>query len=295
MQLNPNSSNNDIGLAIDSQRAGRLQSLVEKDPAAARKAVAKEFESMFLSMMLKSMREATPDFDPLSGQESKMFRGMLDEQWSMQLSGRQGTGLTQALLRQMGEKDSAVVPPNFQPYRFGPVHIAPSRQMMTQPEAADAGAAGPDAFLQQIAPQAQSAANALGVSPHLLLAHAALESGWGRQPIRDAAGGNSHNLFGIKAGANWQGRVAEVTTTEYVDGVAQKQVERFRAYDSYADAFNDYAQLLYSRYNGVVGQKADAAGFAQTLAKGGYATDPAYASKLTDIASSPRLARWRSI
>lgn len=294
MQFNLTSSNNDVGLAIDSQRAGRLQSMVEKDPAAARKAVAKEFEAMFLSMMLKSMREATPDFDPLSGQETKMFRGMLDEQWSMQLSGQQNTGLTQALLRQMGEKDSAVVPPHFQPYRFGPVHGNAGLSAMTSTNS-EAPIANPDHFLQQIAPQAQSAASALGVSPHLLMAHAALESGWGKQPIRDAAGNNSHNLFGIKAGSNWQGKVAEVTTTEYVNGTPQKQVERFRAYDSYADAFNDYAQLLYSRYGGVVGQKDDAASFAQSLAKGGYATDPAYANKLTEIASSPRLARWRSI
>jgi flagellar protein FlgJ len=121
-----------------------------------------------------------------------------------------------------------------------------------------------------------------------MLGQAALESGWGKREIRAADGTPSHNLFGVKAGANWKGSVVETVTTEYVNGVAQKSVEKFRAYSSYADAFRDYANLLRNnpRYAGVVAQAAqgiDAAGFAQGLQKAGYATDPNYADKLTRV------------
>jgi flagellar protein FlgJ len=117
-----------------------------------------------------------------------------------------------------------------------------------------------------------------------MVAQAALETGWGKSEPRRADGSPSFNLFGIKAGKNWQGAVAESTTTEYVDGVARKQVERFRAYGSYEEAFNDYAQLLVGnpRYAAVLGAQ-EPAGFARALQAAGYATDPLYAAKLERI------------
>ena len=113
---------------------------------------------------------------------------------------------------------------------------------------------------------------------------AALETGWGRSEPRQADGQPSYNVFGIKAGRNWTGPTVDATTTEYVNGVAQQRVERFRAYGSYAEAFGDYAKLLGSspRYSGVVGA-TDATTFARGLQRAGYATDPAYADKLTRI------------
>jgi flagellar protein FlgJ len=118
-----------------------------------------------------------------------------------------------------------------------------------------------------------------------MIGQAALESGWGRREIRSADGTSSHNLFGIKAGADWKGKVVEATTTEYHNGVASKPKEKFRAYDSYADSFRDYAKLLSEnpRYAKVLEQGESAQGFARALQSAGYATDPKYAEKLTRV------------
>jgi len=143
------------------------------------------------------------------------------------------------------------------------------------------------AFLESIAPWARQAARKLGVAPELVQAHAALESGWGQRPLRTADGASSHNLFGIKAGAGWEGAAGESTTTEYVNGAALKTRERFRAYPDAASAFHDYARVLTDnpRYRAALNTGNDAQAFAQGLARGGYATDPGYAAKLARIAA----------
>lgn len=151
------------------------------------------------------------------------------------------------------------------------------------------GGATPEqqAFLDSIAPWAREAAAQLGVAPELVSAHAALESGWGQRPLKLAGGATSHNLFGIKAGGRWDGAVSESATTEYVGGAAIKTRERFRAYPDAGAAFRDYAQMLIEnpRYKGALNVGGDAQAFARGLAKGGYATDPAYASKLARLAT----------
>ncbi|MBD8654780.1 glucosaminidase domain-containing protein [Oxalobacteraceae sp. CFBP 13730] len=142
------------------------------------------------------------------------------------------------------------------------------------------------AFLDSIAPWARQAAQQLGVAPELVQAHAALESGWGQRPLRVEGGASSHNLFGIKAGPRWHGATGDSTTTEYVNGAALTTRERFRAYPDAASAFQDYARVLLDnpRYRGALNTGNDAQAFAQGLARGGYATDPDYASKLARIA-----------
>jgi flagellar protein FlgJ len=151
------------------------------------------------------------------------------------------------------------------------------------------GASTPEqqAFLESIAPFAREAADQLGVAPELVSAHAALESGWGKQPLKNGSGASSHNLFGIKAGSNWEGAVNESATTEYVGGAAIKTRERFRSYPDAGAAFRDYAQMLIEnpRYKGALNVGSDAQAFARGLARGGYATDPAYASKLAKLAT----------
>jgi flagellar protein FlgJ len=152
----------------------------------------------------------------------------------------------------------------------------------------DGSDASPDqqAFLESIAPWAREAAGKLGVAPELVSAHAALESGWGQRPLRNADGSSSYNLFGIKAGTSWKGDVAHSATTEYVGGAAIKTSAKFRAYPDQASAFRDYAQMLIDnpRFHGALGAGNDAHAFAAGLAKGGYATDPAYAAKLSRLA-----------
>jgi flagellar protein FlgJ len=142
-----------------------------------------------------------------------------------------------------------------------------------------------ESFIQRMLPHAQEASASSGIPAHFMMGQAALETGWGRSEVRGADGQNSHNLFGIKAGAGWKGRTVDIVTTEYVNGKPQKQVDTFRAYDSYADSFRDYANLLRAnpRYQNVIAQGQDAAGFAQGLQQAGYATDPNYAQKLTSV------------
>lgn len=157
--------------------------------------------------------------------------------------------------------------------------------------AIDPAAAGGDSELQQqflasIQPWADETGQRLGVSPSIVAAHAALESGWGQRPLRGSGGADSNNLFGVKAGGQWQGAVAAATTTEYAHGAALKKTEQFRAYPDTASAFRDYADMLSSnpRYQAALHTGSDARAFASGLAQGGYATDPAYADKLSRLA-----------
>lgn len=172
--------------------------------------------------------------------------------------------------------------------------IRPAQQPATAKEPASATSENPAVkpaaslkarFLEPLLEAARSTAESLGVSPHLLLAHAALESGWGRRSIKDAGGGESHNLFGIKTGQNWKGRTVDIQTTEYVHGVPQKKVDTFRAYDSFGEAFADYARLLKGRYARALDQTSGA-GFGQALQEGGFATDPGYAGKIARVSKS---------
>jgi flagellar protein FlgJ len=161
-------------------------------------------------------------------------------------------------------------------------------------EAAAPGAPGktrfssPAEFIATMLPMAEKAAKRLGVEPRFLVAQAALETGWGKSMIKQKDGSNSHNLFGIKANG-WNGESAKVTTTEYVNGKATKQVAGFRAYDSFEQSFNDYVRLLENndRYKPAI-QVASASGdserFVNELQRAGYATDPQYARKINQIA-----------
>jgi flagellar protein FlgJ len=141
-----------------------------------------------------------------------------------------------------------------------------------------------EGFLEKLAGSAQATAASLGLSPHLLLAQAALETGWGRKAIKALTGQESYNLFGIKAGKQWSGDTVAITTTEYTNGVPQKKVDTFRAYGSYAESFADYAKLLKQRYGDAIASGATAEGFGKALQAKGYATDPNYAQKIARVA-----------
>jgi len=140
-------------------------------------------------------------------------------------------------------------------------------------------------FIQSMLPHAQAASSSSGIPAKFMIGQAALESGWGKHEIKTDTGVNSHNLFGIKADANWKGKVASSTTTEYINGVKQTRVEKFRAYDSYSDAFKDYAKLISQnpRYQQAMSNTHDASAYAQALQRAGYATDPQYGKKLTQV------------
>jgi flagellar protein FlgJ len=142
-----------------------------------------------------------------------------------------------------------------------------------------------ESFVRQHQAAAQAVEAETGIPAANLIGQAAHESGWGKHEIKNKDGTLSHNLFGIKAGADWKGKVAEVTTTEYIGGVARRVTAKFRSYDSYEESFRDHAKLLTSspRYSNVVAQASTAQSYARSLQKAGYATDPAYADKLTKV------------
>jgi flagellar protein FlgJ len=145
-------------------------------------------------------------------------------------------------------------------------------------------------FIASVAPWARQTADRLGVSPELVTAHAALESGWGQFPLRGADGSTTHNLFGLKTGSAWTGDTVRALTTEVEDGTAIRREQDFRSYADEADAFGDYANLLLDnpRYRSAVNAGDDAHAFAQGLARGNYATDPSYAHKLESVARQVR-------
>ncbi len=288
------------GLAYDSKSLDALRARAAGDPKAAVKEAAKQFETLFMNELMKSMRSTTMQTGMLENAGSGMGTEMLDTQFASQMSGRPG-GLSDAIMKQL-ERQMGLSP--------GPIPVTGSANNLAN-SAASALAATPQptripqtgalGFVQQHSGAAQTAEAATGIPAAFMVSQAALETGWGRKEIRHGDGQPSYNLFGIKAGGSWKGPVAEVTTTEYINGKAQKVLAKFRAYGSYAESFTDYAKLMKEspRYQAALGgargegtarsvaqvdRAADSAtAFAQGLQKAGYATDPAYADKLTRV------------
>ncbi|MGF6207138.1 flagellar assembly peptidoglycan hydrolase FlgJ [Pseudomonas sp. ADAK2] len=143
-----------------------------------------------------------------------------------------------------------------------------------------------DEFVNTMLPMAKEAADRIGVDPRYLVAQAALETGWGKSVMRAQDGSSSHNLFGIKAGSSWTGDSARAITSEFRDGAMVKETAQFRSYASYKDSFHDLVTLLQSnnRYQDVVKSADNPEQFVRELQKAGYATDPNYASKISQIA-----------
>ncbi|CAG2131717.1 flagellar assembly peptidoglycan hydrolase FlgJ [Ralstonia mannitolilytica] len=347
-------------LALDSRGFESLKQTARTDPTGAAKTVAKQFDAIFVNMMLKQMRDASPQNGPFDSSSTKMYTSMLDQQLSQTMASR-GVGVADQLLKQMLRQANRV-----DPDAGGKVNTALSSSTATNTPLPGAAGSATDAakaiartslnsmaasaasgveddgsgistvprpglearveralaalrkqaeaeskaadmlpevdlsgvaseprgdrmasFYNKLIGHASQAAQETGIPANFMIGHAALESGWGRREIKAKDGSNTHNLFGIKAGGSWTGKTAEVTTTEYIGGVARKVKEKFRAYSSYAEAFKDYANLLANnpRYSHVVaaGNGNDAASFAKGLQRAGYATDPNYAHKIMAV------------
>jgi flagellar protein FlgJ len=262
-------------LAGDAQSLSALRAKAAADPKAAVREAAKQFEALFMQELVKSMRAATMSSGMLDNEGSKLGTEMLDQQLATQLTGLPG-GLSDAIARQL-QRQMGLSP--------GPIPATQQAASIVPERATRIPDRSAAAFVQQHTQAAQAAESATGIPAGFMIGQAAHESGWGKREILNADGTPSHNLFGIKAGADWKGAVAETTTTEFVDGRAVKTVARFRAYGSYAESFADYAKLMKTspRYQQVLAQSQDAGTFAQGLQRAGYATDPAYAEKLTRV------------
>jgi len=272
------------GLTLDAGSLATLKARAASDPKAAVKEAAKQFETLFMNELVKSMRASTLSSGMLENEGSSMGTEMLDTQLAGKLSGLPG-GLADVIAKQL-ERQMGLTP--------GPIPVTGSANNTPEPLAAapkatqipQTGAAG---FVQQHSAAAQAAEAQTGIPASFMVAQAAHETGWGRKEIRNADGTPSYNLFGIKATAGWNGPTTDVTTTEYINGKSQKLVQRFRAYASYDESFADYAKMMKDspRYakltQDVAAHSADGSRFARGLQRAGYATDPAYAEKLTKM------------
>jgi flagellar protein FlgJ len=262
-----------------------LRVQAQNDPKSAAREAAKQFETLFTQQLLKSMRDATMSAGMMDNEATKMGTEMLDAQWASKMSGLPG-GLSDVIAKQLERQISITQGAGTKPVTANPAPVDPLKP--------DAPVAIPQksaaTFVQAHQDAADAAEKETGIPATFMIAQAAHETGWGRHEIRNADGTTSYNLFGIKAGSNWKGAVTETTTTEYIGGKAHKVTQRFRAYNSYAESFADYAGMMKSnpRYAGVVSAGKDATGFAHGLQRAGYATDPAYATKLAKVINTTR-------
>ena len=359
--------------ALDSKALGNLKLSAKENSPEAIKGVAKQFEAVFVAMMLKSMRDATHSEGMFDNEASKMYTSMFDQQISQKIAAGKGIGLADMLTRQLSKAAGQVIPPSGSQSQSG---IKPSTLLgaLTSGNSVNQANAGTDSlftsmfeaditsgsiagsnalnryanayqkisnlgksteteavsaskpsnlntesswidkayqfkedllssaegvvtsiskslkdsaapFMEKFASHAQEASKASGLPANYMLGQAALETGWGKKEIKAPDGALSFNLFGIKATSNWTGKVVNATTTEYVNGVMQTTVEKFRAYDSYADSFRDFASMISSspRFKGVMNQLDAPASYANAIANSGYATDPQYAKKLSKV------------
>jgi peptidoglycan hydrolase FlgJ len=248
------------------------------NPAALREA-ARQFESLFTSMVLKSMREANLGASLGDSDATNTYQEMYDQQMAVQMSQGKGLGLADMLVQQLtrsGLKGTSST---------GAVEAG---SVSTPSSAAAPTTAQRISFVQRIEPLATQAASQLGVAPDTLIAQAALETGWGQHLPATASGASSANLFGIKAGGGWQGATASASTVEYAQGSASTTAASFRAYDSSQSSVRDLVALVAgsSRYAAAVGTGNDVSAYAAGLQQGGYATDPDYVKKMVATAQS---------
>lgn len=281
------------GLAADTKSLNNLNALAGKDSKAAIKETARQFEALFMRELLKSMRDATMKSGLMENEATNLGTDLLDQEYAQRMTGLPG-GLSSIIERQLSQQSA--------PNTAGAGASGLSRQSarstvdavaaqarnvaaLANGGSGGAGNASAATFVGQHNAAAQQVARESGIPAAFMLGQAAHETGWGRSHIRGADGSNSFNLFGIKAGPGWNGKVAEITTTEYIGGQPRKVVAKFRAYDSYADSFRDYARLIGNspRYAKVMDNLHSPQSFAANLQQAGYATDPQYASKLSRV------------
>lgn len=267
--------------------------------------VAKQFEAVFINMVMKSMRQAKLAEGLLESSQSEFYQDMYDKELSVHLSGKQGLGLAEVIVKQLTPSTATDINQHQQISDY-------QRRLLIKPmmpiqdhglkenvlavldrvsntvaieERQDKPIESVADFIQQLRPYAQNAAQQLGVDADMLLAQVALETGWGKSIIQSHTGGSSHNLFNIKANKSWQGQQTSVNTLEFREGIAKKERAGFRAYESYQDSFDDYVQFIKTnpRYATAIQHVDQPEQYMRELQQAGYATDPRYADKIIQI------------
>ncbi len=245
--------------------AGLRTAALEHNPQAAHE-VAVQFEALIIGELLKSARQSSLGDSLLDGPGSDHYYSLFDQQVALDMARNGGFGFADEIRQHLPDPPEAELPP-------------------WRPE-------NREDFVRSIWGHAVAAGKTLGVAPEVVVAHAALETGWGRSMPEFSGGQPTFNLFGIKAGESWQGARVGRATLEFEAGIPQRRTEPFRAYRSLADGFQDYVKLLQqARYEGVIGSGSNIGDFAAELKAGGYATDPDYVDKLVNLARSPEFDR----
>lgn len=268
---------------------------------------AKQFEAIFMQMLLKSMRKAEEVLEsdsPFNSQSTKFYRDMHDQQMSLELSSNGSLGLSELIVRQLGGDSEKFTPqslfnasssplinsPNEKPKdslslpqrRQFPDHFSNSRQSLENISANEKSFEKPQDFVTALTEPAKAVEQQLNIPFQVVIAQAALETGWGQKVIKTDKGESSNNLFNIKADSRWSGDKTHKETLEYQQGAMVKKREPFRVYESIGESINDYINFLSSndRYKGALEQAGDVEQFLHNLQGAGYATDPNYANKI---------------
>ncbi|EII2400434.1 flagellar assembly peptidoglycan hydrolase FlgJ [Vibrio parahaemolyticus] len=301
MMKNPN----DIGFIHDISSLDSLRQKAVKEgkdgEQEALHAAARQFESIFTSMMLKSMREANEGFESniMNSQNEKFYRQMLDEQMASELSANGSMGLADMIVAQLtagqgnDKSETAMRDAANSAVEYRRVDPKKAREIekrliesgeLSRTNHTPAKFDSPESFVNSMKPYAEKAAKALGVEPSLLLAQAALETGWGQKVVQNARG-SSNNLFNIKADRSWEGDKVTTQTLEFHDNTPVKETAAFRSYSNYQDSFNDYVRFLNDnpRYETALQQRGDSESFIRGIHRAGYATDPTYADKVLQL------------
>lgn len=288
-------------LAADASSLNNLKLQAGQKTPAAIKEAAKQFESLFMRELIKSMREATMKSGMMDSPGGDLGADLLDQQFAVQMSGKPG-GLSDLIAAQLSRQTGVTEPGAAESDKKPAAAPVSALSKASSIAAYGAHAVKPTIsqsnFVQSHTEAAIKVEQSTGIPASYMVGQAGHETGWGKHEIKMKGGAPSFNLFGIKAGAGWTGKVAEVTTTEYINGVAKKTLAKFRAYDSYEASFHDYARLITKtpRYAQASQQTGSVQAFASSLQKAGYATDPDYASKLSRaINTTQRLQRGQVV
>ena len=288
-----------------------LKTVDDKDEAL--KQVAKQFESLFVNMMMKSMRDANAVFEKdslFNSEDSKMFRDMYDQQMSVNLTQGQGLGIAEVLYRQLSyqgrsapvSEDSSAglefnrdqrsksldtgysVTTQAALNEFSNPASASNDEVAAQGERRSL-TESVQSFINLVSPYVKQAAQKIGVDPNVLVAQAALETGWGKHVIADNQGESSFNLFNIKANNDWQGEKVAINSVEYDNNVLTREVSEFKKYPSLSESFNDYTSLITTqpRYQDALENASNPKAYIDNIHQAGYATDPQYSEKVFDI------------
>ncbi len=298
---------------LDSVRL-QAKSTDKSEKEAALQTAAKQFEAIFMQMLMKSMRSAQEVLEsdsPFNSESTKFYRDMHDQQMSLELSNNGSLGLSDLIVRQLGGDE------NYTPHTILrnngnldsrgknifdlhntreplPKTIPMDRQTndenipkylsrnVEKSSEVSPSFNSPQDFVTALTESAKQVQAKLKIPFEVVIAQAALETGWGKKIIKTNQGDSSHNLFNIKADSRWSGDKTSTETLEFQQGAMVKKREPFRVYNSIAESVNDYVNFLSSneRYKPALNNTSNVEQFLHSLQSAGYATDPNYAKKI---------------